>query len=99
MRDMAAVRNNLLTHQQQQALEERIRVCLALSDNFNDAIQNQNFDSLRDILLHQIASLPELDAGAVGLPATLVTDIEMTLMQRIDKVMSAIHLYQSTRIV
>ena len=78
----------------------QIRGCLALSDNFNDAIDwNQNFDSLRDILFHQIASLPELDAGAVGLPVTLVADIEMTLMQRIDKVMSAIHLYQSTRIV
>ena len=66
--------------EQQQALEEHTRVCLALSDNFNDAIDwHQTFDSLRNILLHQIGTLEELNVGASGLPATLVVDIERTL--------------------
>ena len=98
MRAMSVVRNTpLLTPEQQQALEERTRLCFALSDNFNEAINwHPAHDSLRNILLHQVGELDEIDYG--GLPATIVADIENSLMEKIEMIVAAISVYQSTRI-
>ena len=96
MRDMSVVRNTPLTPEQQQALEERTRLCLAMSD-FNDAMSwHPADDSLRNILLHQVGELDELHYD--GLPATIIADIENNLMQKIEMIMAAITVYQSTRI-
>ena len=92
MGDMAAVWNDFLIPKQQQALEEHTSLCLALSDNFNDAIDWHSLQtSLRNILLHQIGTLQELDFGAGGLPATLVANIEYY------HVYHPFHIYQSAR--
>ena len=86
-----------LTPEQQKALEERTSLCFALSDNFNEAINwHPADDSLRNILLHQVGELDEIDYG--GLPATIVADIENNLMEKIEMIVAAISVYQSTRI-
>lgn len=50
----------------------------------------------RNILLHQVGELDEIDYG--GLPATIVADIENNLMEKIEMIVAAISVYQSTRI-
>ena len=93
-REMAQVRNACLTPQEKEDSEERTRVCLDLSDNFNEAISFKRTDTLRSIAIHRVGNLPELDLAE--LPVSLVSDIERALMERVELIVEAIAEYQTT---
>ena len=84
---MSEVRNAHLTPQEKEDPEERTRVCLDLSDNFNEAINFKPTDTLRSLVIHYVKNLPELDLAE--LPVSAVFAIERALMERIDIIVEA----------
>ena len=94
MRDMELVSN--VNQDQKATLENKINLCLLLSDNFHDALRWQP-DTLRGIGLLRVGILPHLDVGQ--LPVTLKEEVQDALLGKIEKILAAISAFQDLMII